>query len=150
MKKEKSARIVKEYSLVLGWLLLSPMLLIPGYMLAKRIDEKRASVGPIIALAIIFGLLSFLGFAFLVSGFTDPELLFSRFDFILFYLLFFYLVSGNPFVHSIRYLIEERKNPTVPYEPADQRIAKLEQLFNNGYISQEDFEKRKSSILDEI
>lgn len=147
MKKEKSARIVKGYSLVWGWLLLSPILLIPGYMLAKRIDEKRASVGPIIALAIIFGLLSFfLGFALIVTGFTDPELLFSS----LFLLLFFYLGFGNPFVHSIRYLIEERKNPTVPYEPADQRIAKLKQLFNNGYISQEDFEKRKSSILDEI
>lgn len=146
MKKEKSARIVKGYSLVLGWLILSPILLIPGYMLSKRIDEKRASVGPMIALAIVFGLFTLFAIVMVIYGFTDPEFWLMS----LFMLVFYYLIFGNPFYHSIRYLVEEKKNPTKPYEPVDQRIAKLKQLLNEGSISQEDFEKRKSSILEEI
>jgi len=146
MKKEKSARIVKGYSIVLGWLLLSPMLLIPGYMLSKRIDEKRASVGPMIALAIVFGLLTSLAIATFIFGFTDSEL----WGMSVFMLVFEYLIFGIPFQHSIRYLLEEKKNPTKLFEPVDQKNSKLKQLLDEGVISQDDFDNRKNSILEEI
>lgn len=146
MKKEKSARIVKGYSIVLGWLVLSPILLIPGYMLSKRIDEKRASVGPMIALAIVFGLFTLLAIAFVINGFTDSEL----WGISVFMLVSYYLIFGIPFQHSIRYLLEEKKNPTKLFEPVDQRISKLKQLLDEGVISQEDFDNRKNSILEEI
>lgn len=144
MKKEKSARIVKGYSIVLGWLVLSPILLIPGYMLSKRIDEKRASVGPMIALAIVFGLFTLLAIAFVISGFSE------HWGLGVFLLVSYYLIFGIPFQHSIRYLLEEKKNPTKLFEPVDQRISKLKQLLDEGVISQEDFDNRKNSILEEI
>ncbi len=146
MKKEKSARIVKGYSIVLGWLLLSPILLIPGYMLSKRIDEKRASVGPMIALAIVFGLFTFIAIAMFIFFLTDSEL----WGMSVFVLVFCYLIYGIPFQHSIRYLLEEKKNPTKLFEPVDQRISKLKQLLDEGVISQDDFDNRKNSILEEI
>ncbi len=146
MKKEKSARIVKGYSIVLGWLLLSPILLIPGYMLSKRIDEKRASVGPMIALAIVFGLFTFFAITMFIFCLTDSEL----WGMSVFVLVFCYLIYGIPFQHSIRYLLEEKKNPTKPFEPVDQRISKLKQLLDEGVISQDDFDNRKNSILEEI
>jgi|LSQX01.1.fsa_nt_gb hypothetical protein len=147
MKKEKSARIVKGYSIVLGWLLLSPILLIPGYMLSKRIDEKRASVGPMIALAIVFGFFTLIAIAMNIFIFiADSEL----WGMCVFVLVFDYLIFGIPFQHSIRYLLEEKKNPTKLFEPVDQRISKLKQLLDEGVISQDDFDNRKNSILEEI
>jgi hypothetical protein len=41
MKKEKAARVVKWYALIIGWFIISPILLIPGYMLSKRLEQKR-------------------------------------------------------------------------------------------------------------
>lgn len=146
MKKEKSARIVKGFSLALGWLVLSPILLIPGYMLSRRINEKRASVGPMITLAIVFGLFTLVSTFIVIYAFADPEMWFMG----IFMSALYYPVFGIPLYHSIIYLIEENKNPTVPFEPVNMRISKLKQLLDEGAISQEDFEKRKNTILEEI
>jgi len=150
MKKEKASRIVKGYSLVIGWLLLSPLLLIPGYMLDKRVDDKRPCVGPVIALTIMFGMFFVIFLSISFFSITDWISLLIT---LTIGLIINFLIFGIPLVYSIIYLIEERKNPTIPptkEEIIQDKLNLLKKLFDEGRINEDEYNHRKSQVLGSI
>lgn len=144
--KDKALKIVKNYNLILGWVIISPMLLIPGYMINSRIKEKKPAVGPMIASAIIWGLLSLIGLIIVIAASINSGQAVMG----LIILVFYFLICGIPFLYSILYLIEEKKTPTIRVSDIAQKIRELNSLLNQRLITDEEYEQRKKIILESI
>ncbi len=144
--KDKALKIVKNYNLILGWVMISPMLLIPGYMINSRIKEKKPAVGPMIASAIIWGLLSLIGLIIVIGASINSGQAVMG----LIMLVFYFLICGIPLIYSIVYLIEEKKNPTILISDTAQKIEELKSLLNQKLITDEEYEQRRKIILDSI
>jgi len=86
--------------------------------------------------AIIFGLLNLIFVISAISIIIELEEILIGFIVILLCLLFFVV----PFIYSIRYLIEEKKNPT-PVKITDaQRLEVINELQNANLIKVEEYE----------
>lgn len=141
MIKEKACKIVVYYLLVLGLLSFSPIIIIIYSFLTKRIKTKTAAVGPMLSAAIIYGLLNLIFVITAISIIIELEEILTGFIGIILCLLF----SGVPFIYSIRYLIEEKKNPT-PVKITDaQRLEVINELQNANLIKVEEYESWKNN-----
>lgn len=107
MNRDKSAIIVKNYAITEGWLVISPLLLILGYILKERIKSEREYKGIMITLAIIYGLLAFIFISvifFVISESFNQQISIPNIISITLFILLSYFLIGRPLRYSIENL----------------------------------------------
>lgn len=110
MNREKSAIIVKNYAITEGWLVLSPLLLILGYILKERIKSEREYKGIMITLSVIYGFTAFVfisAIIFVILESINQQVLISNIFTITLSILLSYFLIGRPLRHCIENLFNK-------------------------------------------
>lgn len=150
MRKERVARIIGSYSIVLGILtsitIVGLFFAVFGILIELNLRRNLPCKNEIKILIIFYCLFFFLGLG-LIALFTlpiNPLVLIITTP-------IFLLIFGTPFTFSIIYLIKDFKNPTLLGEIniycADKEKA-LKRLYEARMISKETWENKKESLLE--
>ena len=112
MSKEQYAIIIKQYSLILGWITLSPFLIPMGYLMHDRF-LKRKTQNPILMIILIVGILTLIfSLSILIISYF-----FDFFDaFLLFRFTILTLIYLVPAMLSIRYFKAEDYQADIDFE----------------------------------